>query len=115
VPSTDRQKVLTSVCEFDVYACVASEVADTDPDGGRQFYPHFARYDDHRAEPAFQKLIVAQAVRQAIAPVDDVVLARALKKVDELAQKEARGFDGWWGFTSREVISFLEEHSATGQ
>lgn len=106
-PGTDE--VLSSICRFDLLAVLAI-IAETEnrSDGG--WYPNFARFYTQRSEPAVQKLLTDTAMRSIIFPLSDDDLAAALREVNRMSFSEGRRFNGWSGFDSTAVETFLKAH-----
>lgn len=107
----DDERLLDSLCQFDALAALAM-IAQTRSLSDSHFYPNFARFYSHRTEPAIARLLVDDAMRQAIFPLPDNVLASALRGLDNVAQREAFRFAGWDGFTDDRILRFLEKNPA---
>jgi hypothetical protein len=108
-PGTDD--VISSICRFDLLAVLAI-IAETEDcsDGG--WYPNFARFYTARSEPAVQNLLADPAMRSIIFPLSDDELAAALREVNQMSFSEGRRFNGWSGFDSTAVETFLNAHPA---
>ena len=109
----DDERLLNSLCQFDALAALAM-IAETQSLSDSAFYPNFARFYTHRTEPAIARLLVDDAMRQAIFPLPDDMLASALRGLNSMAQREAFRFAGWDGFTDDRILRFIEKHPAQG-
>ncbi len=103
------EKILDSLCQFDVYAAVAAidEAAHID---GSVFYTSFGHYHTQRSEPAFVNIVSNDGVRQVMFGRDDDDLALVLRQLDAYAQREGFRYNGWYGFLDRHIVEFLNEH-----
>jgi hypothetical protein len=110
----DDERLLDSLCQFDALAALAM-IAQTRSLSDSHFYPNFARFYSHRTEPAIARLLVDDAMRQAIFPLPDDDFASALRGLDNMAQREAFRFAGWDGFTDDRILRFLDKHPAPGE
>jgi len=109
----DDDRLLSSICQFDLLACVAG-INQGRRVGSAFFYPNFARYFAHRSEPAVRALLDDPSARAALFPESDQDLADVLRALDEQAQREGFAFSGWMGFEDPRIVRFLEEHPARG-
>lgn len=107
--AADDDRLLSSLCQFDLLACVAG-ISQGKSAGSAFFYPNFARYFVHRSEPAVRTLLHDASARAALFPDDDQDLADVLRVLDEQAQQEGWKFSGWMGFEDPAIVRFLEEH-----
>ena len=107
----DDDRLLSSICQFDLLACVAgigqAGVLSS------SFYPNFSRYFARRSEPAVRALLDDPAARAALFPQSDQDLAEVLRELDELARKEAWAFSGWDGFEDPHIVQFLQKHPSS--
>jgi hypothetical protein len=111
--AADDDRLLSSICQFDLLACVAG-IGQGKSSGSAFFYPNFARYFAHRSEPAVRALLDDPSARAALFPDDDQALADVLRVLDEQAQQEGWKFSGWMGFEDPTIVRFLEEHPPRG-
>jgi hypothetical protein len=100
--------LLTSVCQFDFFACV---VALGNPPRGAAFYPNFAGFHSHRTDPAAALLIDDQDARATLFPHSDQRLANALRDVGRTASRESQMLNGFDGFNATSVREFIREHA----
>lgn len=106
---SESDEVLDSLCQFDALA-ILSIVGEAHRVNTSDFYTNFARYYEHRTQPAFSLIVRDQAMRQAIFAGDDELLAEAIVVIDGLAQKE--GFDaGYDGIDDVSVAKFIKENT----
>ena len=107
----DDDRVLASLCQFDLLAAVAVAAA-----GGKiassSYYPNFAPYWTSRTAPAFEMLVGEPAARHEIADgLSDEDLAVVLAFILHTAFREALSLGGGFdGIESGEVRKFLDEH-----
>ena len=112
--AADDERLLNSLCQFDALAALAM-ISETRSLSNSHFYPNFARFYSHRTEPAIARLLVDDAMRLAIFPLPDDVLASALRGLDRMAQREAFRFAGWDGFTDALILGFLQKNPAPNE
>lgn len=105
VPADD-DRVITSVCQFDLLAALAiiGLTGDARTSG---WYTNFARFESPRSEPAVQRLLANADMRATLFPGTDADLATALREVDRMATNEGARYWGWTGFGSATVDAFL--------
>jgi hypothetical protein len=108
IDPTDEELV-TSLCQFDVYGCFNVMGARKSIDSGN-FYPSFARYQSHRSEPAFLRLIDDAEVRNGIFGEDLEWLAVCMKTLIYRAEHEGMRYMNWIGLNDGRVQEFLREH-----
>lgn len=106
---TDDDRLLSSICQFDLLACVAG-ISQGRRVGSAFFYPNFARYFARRSEPAVRVLLDDPSARAALFPDGDQELADVLRALDEQAQREGFAFSGWMGFEDPRIVRFLDQH-----
>jgi len=104
----DDDRLLSSICQFDLLACVAG--IGQGGAASSSFYPNFSRYFARRSEPAVRMLLDDPSARVALFPHSDQELAEVLRGLDELARKESWAFSGWDGFEDPRILQFLQEH-----
>ncbi len=104
--AADDDRLLSSICQFDLLACVAGI-----GQGGRVasefFYPNFSRYYARRSEPAVRALLDDRAARAALFPGSDQDLAEVLRALDQQARSEGVAFSGWMGFEDERIRRFM--------
>jgi hypothetical protein len=107
--AADDDRLLSSICQFDLLACVAG-IGQGKSVKSAFFYPNFARYFAHRSEPAVRALLDDPSARATLFPEGDQELADVLRALDEQAQREGFAFSGWMGFEDPRIVQFLEQH-----
>ena len=106
----EDERVLTSLCQFDVLAAVSVAAARRRIDSST-YYTNFAIYWPRRTLPAIRRLISDETVRNALAPeLSDASLAVVLSVVLTTASREGNMLGGWHG-TEDEVLSEFLRHS----
>lgn len=117
--AADDERILDSLCQFDMLAMVttlaeAARIGDVNPSALRwshHYYPHFARFFEHRSLPMLERVITDQVVREQVFPGrSDDELAGVIRWVDHTATQEAFRYSGWDGMLSGRVAHFLEQH-----
>lgn len=103
---------LTSICQFDALAMVATINESRDLDS---YYPSFARYYEHRTQPALARLLTDQDMRRVIFPDTDDNLANVFRYLDQTARSEGFRFAGWDSINNPQLQNFLEQHPATAR
>lgn len=104
------ERVLSSLCQFDLLAAVAVSSARRRIDSS-SYYTNFAPYYPSRSLPAVRRLLEDQDVRRAIAgDLTNTQLAIVLQVLFVTAAKEGRLLGGWHGVDEPLISSFLEEH-----
>lgn len=106
----DDERVLTSLCQFDLLAAVAVSAARhmVTPSS---YYPNFAPYSTTRTSPAFAALVRDPHVRDAVAgDLSDRDLAIVLEVIAATAVREGFTFGGFMGVDAAEVRAFIEEN-----
>lgn len=107
--SADHEELLNSLCRFDLLASLVA-IDGAGATHGGVFYPNFAKFNTHRAEPAAIALIQDSKMRNALFQGDDESLARTLSVVDDTAQEESYRINGWDRFRDRRILDFLRDH-----
>jgi hypothetical protein len=102
-------EALTSLCQFDILAAVAL-IGASGQVTNRDWYPSFAAFYATRSEPAVIALLRDDAMRRDLFSPGDDMLADALRLISQEASAASRSINGWFGFDSREVLAFLDEH-----
>lgn len=114
----DADPLLTSICQYDLLAAVASAIAvgaATERDVLDVSYPNFAAAYGERANAVVPPLVHDPALRAAVVPgATDADLARVLLLLDRAARRAAQGFFGWEGYTDPAVIAWLDRHAPQG-
>jgi hypothetical protein len=107
----DDDRVLASLCQFDLLASVAVAAARGKITSA-SYYPNFASYWTSRTSPAFELLVQDRAVRREIADgLSDEDLAVVLAFILNTAFREAGSFGGGFGgIEAGEIREFLDEH-----
>lgn len=105
----DDDRLLSSICQFDLLACVAG-IGQGGAVASQFFYPNFSRYYSRRSEPAVRVLLEDGSARQILFPGSDQELADTLRGLDDLARREAFAFSGWDGFEDERIRRFLQGH-----
>lgn len=105
--ASDDDQILTNLAQFDFLGCVVAlgEVGNERASG--VFYPSFARFYATRTQPIAQRLLREPEMRHILySNEDDSHLARTLRLIDEVAQRESFRYDGWDGYTE-DVATFI--------
>lgn len=111
----DDERRLDAICQFDMLAMVVALGASGYVDR-HHYYPHFARFYEHRSLPILDRIISDPAVRQALFPDrTDQELASTIRWIDHAASQEGFRFAGWDGFLKETVRDFLEKNPAPAQ
>lgn len=97
---------LDSLCQFDFLASVAAQRHNW------RWYPNFSAYATRRAEPAAESLVNDINLRKNLDVVADDILADVLRKVSDFADEQGQRFDGWHGYSSKAVQTFLHDNPA---
>ena len=104
------ERVLSSLCQFDLLAAVAVSSARRRIDSS-SYYTNFAPYYPSRSLPAVRRLLEDGDARRAIAgDLTDTQLAIVLQVLFVTAAKEGRLLGGWHGVDEPLISSFLQEH-----
>lgn len=106
----DDERRLDAICQFDMLAMIvalgAAGGADT-----HHYYPHFARFYEHRSLPILERIITHPDVREALFPQrPDQDLARAIRWINHAASQEGFRFAGWNGSLNDTISGFLERN-----
>lgn len=107
LPAEDDAQ-LSSLCQFDMLACLA---AAADEDAG-YLYPNFAPFFAERSDPAVLAILDDDDLRQQVFPAPDDELAEALREIGRIARAQAGPFAGWHGYEDPRIQRFLIEHPA---
>ncbi|MGW3959123.1 AlbA family DNA-binding domain-containing protein [Amycolatopsis sp. NPDC005003] len=107
--TADDNRVLSSLCQFDVYAALAN-INKRGKISTGDFYTNFARYFSARSMPAFAAVIESPEVRQIIFDGSDRFLADAIAEINRLAGSESFAFNGYDGITDERVARFVQEN-----
>jgi hypothetical protein len=108
----EDERLLSSLCQFDLLVNVATVDATGNFSGG-VLYPHFKRFYSHRSDPAAVALIENPDARSALFPQDDQALSNLLYSLGRLASGEFFFISGWDGYEDRKIQRFLEAHPPT--
>jgi hypothetical protein len=95
--SADDEALLSSICQFDIFAAMAAYNEAGQADSGL-YYTNFARLNWGRAEPALVALVKGGDARKEIFPRPDEELAAAIREITRLAGNESmryRVFNHW--------------------
>lgn len=104
------ERVLTSLCQFDILTAVAVSSARRRIDSST-YYTNFAPYYPRRTLPAVRRLLIDADMRRAVAPdLSDTSLAIVLQVLFATAAKEGRLLGGWHGVDEPLISAFLEGH-----
>lgn len=95
---------LDSLCQFDFLACVVAQRHNW------RWYPNFSAYATRRGEPAAESLVNNINLRKNLDVVADDILADVLRKVSAAAEEQGQRFDGWHGYSSKAVQTFLHDN-----
>ncbi len=111
----DDERRLDAICQFDMLAMLvtlgAARRADT-----HHYYPHFARFYEHRSLPILNRVVTDPEVRTALFPErSDKDLADAIGWIDHTASQEAFRYAGWEGFLNDAVRDFLARNPPSDQ
>lgn len=103
----EDEGLLTSICQFDALAMVATidEAKKLD-----SYYPSFARYYEHRTQPALARLLTDHDLRRVFFSGSDQQLADVLRYLDETARSEGFRFAGWHSIHNPQLQTFLDQH-----
>jgi len=104
--------LLTSLCQFDILACLAAIDAPGGSAGGT-FYPNFAWFFSARSDPAVVMLLDDHGARAVLFHGDDEELAAALRDVASAARGESFAVGAWTGYEHPRIHQFLAEHPPT--
>lgn len=106
----EDEGLLTSICQFDALAMVATidEAKDFD-----SYYPSFARYYEHRTQSALARLLTDQDMRRVLFPDSDQRLADVLRYLDHTARKEGFRYAGWHSIHNPVIQALLDRHPPT--
>ena len=107
LPAEDDAQ-LSSLCQFDMLACLA---AAADEDAG-YLYPNFAPFFAERSDPAVLAILDDDDLRQQVFPAPDDELAEALREIGRIARAQAGPFAGWHGYEDPRIQRVLIEHPA---
>ncbi|MBZ0270224.1 ATP-binding protein [bacterium] len=102
------ERILDSLCQF-AFLAGLSLVGANESDA-RRFSTGFARYSSDRTEPIVVRLLLDRDLRDAVSPLEDAGLARALHALDGMAKRESFGPAGWRGYGHDVVRRFLRKH-----
>lgn len=98
----DEYGCLADLCRVDALAGLV--IAST----GEEFYPSFPQYTAVEVEPLIVRLIHDPGMRAALELRGDAELRRSLQNLSGFAARAARRFGRWHGWTSPQIMSFLE-------
>jgi hypothetical protein len=104
----DEERLLDSLCQFDLLACVVA-MDDAESTDGRYFYPNFSRFYSQRSTPVAQRLLEDPNMRASLFRGNDENLAIVLNELDRRALSEGMSLRGWHGFPDS-VEQFIREH-----
>ncbi len=105
----DDEAVVSSICQFDVLACLA--VIDNRQNlAPGNFFPSFIRYRSRRAEPAFREIVSDPEIRRAIFRGDDQLLADALGELLRYANMQSFWHPAWDGMNDPIARRFITDH-----
>lgn len=110
LPAAEDQ-AFTSICQFDLLAALTT-IADTQAINDSDWYTNFARFYSSRSEPAVERLLTDELMRDALFPLPDQDLAVALRALSRHARNEGMRYSGWSGFEGAQVREFLDQHPA---
>jgi Putative DNA-binding domain len=106
----DDDSRLDAICQFDILAMLAALGASGSADT-HHYYPHFARFYEHRSLPILERAIIDPDVRSAVFPHrTDQELADVIRWINHAASQEGFRFAGWDGYLNDIVRGFLEQH-----
>ena len=108
--AADDERIVTSLCQFDLLADLAS-LSLSDAKHKEAFFPNFARWYASRSDPAARMVIDKNDARDVIfAGGSDQELADALRAIAALAGKMSGAIHGWHGYEDQRIHRFLQEH-----
>lgn len=106
----DDDRVLASLCQFDMLSSVAIAAARKKIDSS-SYYPNFAPYWTGRTAPAFELLVRDPDARRAIAgDLSAQDLAIVMMFISITASREAIMLGGFHGIEAEDVLRFLAQH-----
>lgn len=110
----DDEGRIGAICQFDMVAMIVSLGAAGNADS-RHYYPHFARFYEHRSLPALERVITDPDIRQTLFPSrSDKELANVIRWIDHSATQEGFRYAGWDGFLNDTVREFLDKNPSPG-
>jgi hypothetical protein len=107
--AVDDDRILDSLCQFDLLAAVAAIDAAGSTDS-RYFYTSFARFDSARVQPILRRLLSDPQLREAVFAGDDATLAHALRELSRLASGEAARFSRFFVQYDHIVQQFIADN-----
>lgn len=111
----DDETRIDAICRFDMVAMIVALGAGGSADS-HHYYPHFARFYEHRSLPVLERVIADPEVRQTLFPNrSDQELAIVIRWIDHSATQEGFRYAGWDGFLNDTVREFLEKNPPTAQ
>lgn len=110
VATAENDGILTSLCQFDFYACLIG--IDRFGSGQGSYYPNFALFYSHRITAATITLLTNPEARHELFKGNDALLAQALRTVDEAARREGFNYAGWHGYEDQRVNPWITEKLA---
>lgn len=102
----DDDLILTSLAQFDALSNLVA-IDDAGDSDTRVFYTNFARFRQDRIQPAVERLLTDQGMRQAIFGRGDDELAVALRMIGDRARSEGSRYDGFHGWGCTPVGNFI--------
>ncbi|MFL5866686.1 MAG: RNA-binding domain-containing protein [Thermoleophilaceae bacterium] len=108
----DDERILTSICQFDLLANLAVVHATQDL---HSVYPNFRRFYSHRSDPAVVLLLEDTEARSILFPEDDETLAHVLRQLASIGSEEFFFTSGWMGYEDPRVEQFLAAHPPDDQ
>jgi hypothetical protein len=102
-------RVLDSICQFDILAMVAV-TGNVRRNETRDYYPHFSRFYGYRSQRALARLVREPDMRKAIFPGGDVDLAEVIRFINSYANEAGWRYAGWLDIDDADVERFLEQH-----
>ncbi|OQM78222.1 AlbA family DNA-binding domain-containing protein [Rhodococcus sp. 66b] len=91
VETTSEDRLLNSLCQFDLWWCVIADLNSEGEKSGFEFYPNFAVFHGYRTEPAVDIIATDSEARSAVFPgSSEKAVASALSRVLEVAGRESR-------------------------
>lgn len=94
-PGSSADRLLSSICQFDLIYCLVAATAT----GGRglEFYPSSAAFHQYRVDPALEVIAGDEAIRAVLFPeMPDSTTATAIATVLEAAKHESWRYGGFW-------------------
>ncbi|WRS29741.1 ATP-binding protein [Actinomycetaceae bacterium MB13-C1-2] len=110
---TNHDLMLDSLCQFDILYCLTVTANPNEHESGFGFaaYPASAAFNQTRVDPAFVLVVRDPRARKQLFPRNnDAQIARAIKDVFAMAQKESSFSANHWWHLPDAVQQFVDAH-----